>query len=376
MTTLKLKKPAVPKAAGERRAPLRGSGAKRPRPTLAEAQAERARRLEEDAARAPQRQTADAQTPRRTAQHLEGHRGRPGASPLPPGKRRPPSAFAPGSRAITTQRRPAEPETAPARTGTDAANALPRLSKRMSELGLASRREADEWIEQGFVRVDGVVVDQLGARVTAGQTITIDPQARLEQARRVTVLLHKPLGYVSGQAEDGHEPAFTLINATSRWKGDATPQRFNASQLKHLVPAGRLDLDSSGLLVLTQDGRIAKQLVGENSKVEKEYVVRVAWAAHPELVALHTAFPAELLQRLRHGLVLDGVQLEPAQVSWQNEQHLRIVLRQGRKRQIRRMCELVGLQVLALKRIRIGRIGLGELPPGQWRYLAAYESFV
>jgi 23S rRNA pseudouridine2604 synthase len=245
----------------------------------------------------------------------------------------------------------------------------------MSELGLASRREADEWIEQGFVRVDGVVVDQLGVRVAPEQTITIDPQARLEQAKRVTVLLHKPLGYVSGQAEDGHAPAFTLVNAASRWKGDSTPQRFNASQLKHLVPAGRLDLDSTGLLVLTQDGRVAKQLVGEDSKIEKEYVVRVAWTAHPELVALHTAFPAEQLQRLRHGLELDGFALKPAQVSWQNEQHLRIVLREGRKRQIRRMCELVGLQVLALKRIRIGRVGLGELPPGQWRYLAPYESF-
>ncbi|MBA3626002.1 MAG: pseudouridine synthase [Methylibium sp.] len=430
MTTLKLKKPAVPKAAGEHRAPLRGSGAKRPRPTLAEAQAERARRLEEEkAAQAPQRETARAPFPRRDEPRAEGHRGRTGTPPTataprerpqrneerredrpasqgdparthgrrdasrapqrsapqgeqrgrgpaasPRGERRPPSA--PGGRAVPAQRRAPRPETAPAPASAAVADALPRLSKRMSELGLASRREADEWIEQGFVRVDGVVVDELGARVALEQAITIDPQARLEQAKRVTVLLHKPLGYVSGQAEDGHEPAFTLINAASRWKGDASPQRFNASQLKHLVPAGRLDLDSSGLLVLTQDGRVAKQLIGENSKVEKEYVVRVAWSAQPELVALHTAFPPELLQRLRVGLNLDGMALKPAQVSWQNEQHLRIVLREGRKRQIRRMCELVGLQVLSLKRIRIGRIGLGELPAGQWRYLAGYESFV
>lgn len=245
----------------------------------------------------------------------------------------------------------------------------------MSELGLASRREADEWIEQGFVRVDGVVVDQLGARVGLEQNISIDPEARREQATRVTVLLHKPLGYVSGQAEDGHAPAFTLVNAANRWKGDASAQRFHAGQLKHLVPAGRLDLDSTGLLVLTQDGRIAKQLIGEDSKVEKEYIVRVAWTVQPEQAALHKSFPPELLQRLRHGLELDGVKLKPAQVSWQNEQHLRIVLREGRKRQIRRMCELVGLQVLALKRIRIGRISLGELPPGQWRYLGPFESF-
>jgi len=245
----------------------------------------------------------------------------------------------------------------------------------MSELGLASRREADEWIAQGFVRVDGEVVDQLRARVRPEQAITIDPQARLQQAQRVTVLLHKPLGYVSGQAEDGHEPAFTLVTAANRWRGDASPQRYNASQLKHLVPAGRLDLDSSGLLVLTQDGRVAKQLIGEDSVVEKEYLVQVAWTGHPEVQALNREFPAEALARLRHGLALDGVALKPAQVSWQNERHLRFVLREGRKRQIRRMCELVGLQVLGLKRLRIGRVSLGELPVGQWRYLGGFEKF-
>jgi 23S rRNA pseudouridine2604 synthase len=385
MTTLKLKKPAVPKAPGEVRPPLRGSGAKRPRQTLAEAQAERARRLEEQRAAHPpererRRESARDQPPRPAAQAARGDRTRSGTASAEGSRKTslPPSSTVQRSAGRSSPKGPGNRQTT-ARSGGGttevAASALPRLSKRMSELGLASRREADEWIEQGFVRVDGVVVDQLGARVSPDRVITIDPQARLEQARRVTVLLHKPLGYVSGQAEDGHAPAFTLVNAASHWKGDAGSQRFNASQLKHLVPAGRLDLDSSGLLVLTQDGRIARQLIGEDSRIEKEYVVRVAWTAQPEAVALNTAFPAELLQRLRRGLTLDGVALKPAQVSWQNEQHLRIVLREGRKRQIRRMCELVGLQVLALKRIRIGRIGLGELPPGQWRYLAPYESF-
>jgi 23S rRNA pseudouridine2604 synthase len=125
-----------------------------------------------------------------------------------------------------------------------------------------------------------------------------------------------------------------------------------------------LDIDSTGLLVLTQDGRIAKLLIGENSPIEKEYLVRV-----------EGALSYEDLDRLKHGLSLDGVALKPAQVSWQNEDQLRFVLREGRKRQIRRMCEMVGLKVIGLKRVRIGRISLGPLPPGQWRFLRPEEQF-
>jgi len=181
---------------------------------------------------------------------------------------------------------------------------------------------------------------------------------------------------VSGQAEDEHLPAFTLVTAANRWAEDRAPREFHPGQLRHLVPAGRLDLDSSGLLVLTQDGRLAKMLIGEDSTVEKEYVVGVRWTAQPESADLRHDFPAEGLERLRHGLWLDGQPLKPAQVSWQNERHLRIVLREGRKRQIRRMCELVGLQVTSLRRIRIGRVTLGDLPSGRWRYLGPFERFL
>ena len=142
----------------------------------------------------------------------------------------------------------------------------------MSELGLASRREADEWISRGWIRVDGFVVSELGSRVLATQRITIDPRARRAQAEQVTVLLNKPVGYVSGQAEDGHRPARVLVTPDRRWREDRSPLRFTPQHLKSLVPAGRLDIDSVGLLVLTQDGRIAKQLVGEGSGIEKEYL--------------------------------------------------------------------------------------------------------
>jgi 23S rRNA pseudouridine2604 synthase len=242
-----------------------------------------------------------------------------------------------------------------------------RVSKRMSELGLASRREADEWIALGWVRVDGAVVSELGSRVLATQRITIDPRARRAQAEQVTVLLNKPVGYVSGQAEDGHRPARVLVTPDRRWREDRSPIHFTPQHLKSLVPAGRLDIDSVGLLVLTQDGRIAKQLIGEDSGMEKEYLVRVAAEGAP--------LSPEGLALLRHGLSLEGAALLPAHVEWLNADQLRFVLKEGKKRQIRRMCEAVGLKVLGLKRVRIGNVSLGALPPGQWRYLQGSERF-
>jgi 23S rRNA pseudouridine2604 synthase len=181
------------------------------------------------------------------------------------------------------------------------------------------------------------------------------------------------------------------------------------------VPAGRLDIDSTGLLVLTQDGRVARQLIGENSEMEKEYLVRVVYTGVANEAAANSAaatygarpvarpappaqpaaptqlsriddddpvstdvqsvFPQEKLRLLRHGLSLDDQALKPARVEWQNPEQLRFVLTEGKKRQIRRMCELVGLKVVGLKRVRVGKVMLGHLPVGQWRYLAPHESF-
>ena len=238
-----------------------------------------------------------------------------------------------------------------------------RLSKLMSEQGLCSRREADDYIAKGWVLVDDQVVGELGTKIFPNQKITLNRAAQNQQQDRVTVLLHKPVGYVAGQAEDGHQPAVVLIKPNAQWTKD-TSQRFSPRHLKSLVPAGRLDIDSTGLLVLTQDGRIAKQLIGEDSHTDKEYLVRVRGKLAPDGLAL-----------LNHGLSLDGKKLKPAKVAWQNEDQLRFELREGRKRQIRRMCELVGLQVTGLKRVRIGRVKLGELPQGQWRYLRPEEKF-
>jgi len=287
-----------------------------------------------------------------------------------------------------------------------------RLNKRMAELGLASRREADEWIGKGWVKVNGRVAE-MGMQVMPDVRIEIDKQAQGQQAKQVTVLINKPLGLVSGQAEDGHEPAITLVQPQNRWAQDNARFFFHTSQLKSLVSAGRLDIDSTGLLVLTQDGRVARQLIGEDAVMEKEYLVRVMYtgvlntAAATSAAATYAAapaprtgarpsapsqlsriddddpvtqdvqsvFPPEKLALLRHGLKLDGQALKPAKVEWQNPEQLRFVLTEGKKRQIRRMCEQVGLKVVGLKRVRIGKVMLGNLPVGQWRYLAPHEHF-
>lgn len=238
-----------------------------------------------------------------------------------------------------------------------------RLSKLMADRGLCSRREADSYIERGWVKVDGALA-VLGMKVTPDARIELSRQASGAQDDRVTILLHKPMGYVSGQAEKGYAPAAMLVVPERRWAGNDAPQRFQREHLRGLAPAGRLDIDSTGLLVLTQDGRVAKTLIGEHSNVEKEYLVRVSGS-----------LSAQDLARLNHGLVLDGQRLRPAKVWWQNEDQLRFILREGKKRQIRRMCDLVGLRVVGLKRIRIGKVMLGDLPPGQWRYLAPDETF-
>lgn len=239
-----------------------------------------------------------------------------------------------------------------------------RLSKLMSEQGLCSRREADDYIAKGWVKVDGEIVSELGFKILPTQKITLEKAAQAKQQGRVTILLHKPVGYVSGQAEQGYKPAILLFDQATRWEEDKSPTRFHRSQFLGLAPAGRLDIDSTGLLVLTQDGRVAKQLIGEDSPIEKEYLVRVQGKIDTNGLAM-----------LNHGLSLDGKKLKPAKVSWMNDDQLRFILVEGKKRQIRRMCEMVGLRVSALKRVRIGKLRLGDLPQGQWRYLREDESF-
>ncbi|MES1978563.1 MAG: pseudouridine synthase [Pseudomonadota bacterium] len=282
----------------------------------------------------------------------------------------PPKPPAPKPAAVRIRAAAAAPAGAPgASTGTTV-----RLNKRMAELGLCSRREADDWIIKGWVRVNGAPA-VMGQPVALDARIEVDRQAEQQQRQQVTILINKPVGYVSGQAEDGHEPAVVLVQPQNRWRECNSRMRWGHEQLRGLAPAGRLDIDSIGLLVLTQDGRVARQLIGEDSLMEKEYLVRVSLGVGGESSNVQAVFPPEKLALLNHGLSLDGQALRPAQVSWQNPEQLRFVLTEGKKRQIRRMCEQVGLFVTGLKRVRIGRVNLGHLPVGQWRYLMPHESF-
>jgi 23S rRNA pseudouridine2604 synthase len=234
-----------------------------------------------------------------------------------------------------------------------------RISKLMAEQGLCSRREADAFLAAGQVTVDGLPVG-VGDKALPHQKIVLNRQAQRQQQSSVTILIHKPIGIVSAQAEMGYLPAVALVKADTQSRFDRSGRKFRSSDLRGLA----VDIDSTGLLVLTQDGRVARQLIGQDSEIDKEYLVRVQGR-------LSNAG----LQQLRHGLSLDGQALKPAKVDWQNEDQLSFVLREGKKRQIRRMCEMVGLTVVGLKRVRIGQVRLAELGVGQWRYLTAQERF-
>jgi len=239
-----------------------------------------------------------------------------------------------------------------------------RIAKIMAERGVCSRREAEQLIAKGWVCADGEQILKPGTRIHPTAVITLNAQAKEFLRGKVTVLLHKPLGIVSGQPEKDYMPAVALIVPENHYAKDRSKIKFTPGMLSGLAPAGRLDIDSQGLLVLTQDGVLAKTLIGSATKIDKEYLVRV-----------DGMITKDRLRLLNHGLSLDGKELKPAKVSLLEENQLKFILWEGRKRQIRRMCDLVGLKVTQLKRVRIGNIHLADLPYGKWRFLGPDESF-
>lgn len=237
-----------------------------------------------------------------------------------------------------------------------------RLSKLMSDQGLCSRREADAYIVAGQVMVDGEVVSTLGTKVAMTSKVTLKDQALANQESKVTILLNKPVGYVSTQPEKDYIAAIALIRPENQFLGDK--RGLLPQHRKNLNVAGRLDIDSKGLLVFSQDGTVVKTIIGPDANLEKEYLVGVEGQVTPQI-----------LKKLCFGLSLDGKALKRAIVELLEPHLLRFILKEGKKRQIRRMCELVNLKVIKLKRVRVGGVLLGNLPEGKWRFLEPYEKF-
>ncbi len=236
-----------------------------------------------------------------------------------------------------------------------------RLTKYLAQNGFCSRREAEMYIRRGWLKVDGEKVTRVNTEVNEMSQIDVLPALINHQNQLITILLHKPVGYVSGQPEKGYRTAASLLVKERRYGSKSRKIKW---PLKRLAPAGRLDIDSSGLLVFSQDGRIPRQLIGPESTIEKEYLVRV-----------NRRVSSKQIDKLTYGLKLDNVQLREAKVKQIDTNFLQVILTQGRKRQIRRMCGLVGLQVTGLKRVRIGNVRLGSLPSGHWRLLGKNENF-
>lgn len=223
---------------------------------------------------------------------------------------------------------------------------------------MCSRREAEALIVEGLVEIDGQRVTDVGRKIEPGQTLVLSDRAGRRLEAQVTVIIHKPVGMVSAQPEGEQIPAARLIRRDTLFGGGDMIPDPRAS----LAPLGRLDQDSRGLLILSEDGVLAKAVIGPESLVDKEYLVAVTGRVNRDVIG-----------KLRHGLELDGRKLKPARVTLEPDNRLRFVLTEGRNRQIRRMCELVGLEVADLMRVRIGPIHLADLPEGQWRPMTPAE---
>ncbi len=235
-----------------------------------------------------------------------------------------------------------------------------RLAKRVVELAHCSRTEAEQYIEGGWVSVDGQIVEAPQHMVTT-EVVVIDPEAHLEAAEPATLLLHKPPGF---DAIDGNQPAASLVAPATRWADDASGIRPLKRHFQRLTPLVPLDVEASGLMVLTQDGRVWRRLTEDAGLIEQEFVVEVGGEIAPYGLA-----------RLNRGLSFQGRVLPPCKVSWQNEIRLRFAIKAVQPGQLRYMCAQVGLEVVAIRRIRIGKVPLGKMPAGEWRYLPATERF-
>ena len=235
-----------------------------------------------------------------------------------------------------------------------------RLARRVAELAGCTRADAEQYIRNGWVRVDGQVVEAPQHRVS-GERVELDPDATREAVEPATILLHKPAGY---DAISGDRPAAALVEPATRWVHDPSGIRPLKRHFLRLTPLVPLDAEASGLMVLTQDGRVWRRLSEDGDDIEQEFVVEVRGEIAPYG-----------LRKLNHGLHYNGRPLPPCKVSWQNEVRLRFALKGVQGGQLRDMCKQVGLDVVAIRRLRIGKVSLAKMPVGQWRYLPVGDRF-
>ena len=235
-----------------------------------------------------------------------------------------------------------------------------RLAKRVAELADCSRSEAEQYIQGGWVSVDGRVIDR-PQHMVEGEVVTLDPAAKLAAAEPATLLFHKPAGFDAFGTADAAVP---LLDADARWDEDGSGVRMLQRHFHRLTPLASVSSGASGLIVLTQDGRVWRRLTEDLDGIEQEFVVEVTGT-----------LPIYGLGRLKHGLQFDGRSLPPCKVSWQNETRLRFAIKGVRPGQLRDMCAQVGLGVVSIRRLRIGRIALSKMPVGAWRYLPVNERF-
>jgi 23S rRNA pseudouridine2604 synthase len=233
-----------------------------------------------------------------------------------------------------------------------------RVNKWLAQSGVCSRREAEALIADGLVSIDGEVVEDVGRKILTGQTLVLADRATNKLDSSLTVMIHKPVGIVSSQPDPGQIPAVRLLKRETLWAHEAVIPNFS----NRLAPVGRLDMDSRGLLLMSEDGVVAKAVIGPQSELEKEY-----------RVAIMGEITEEKLELMRFGLELDGRELRPAHVEVISDQRIQVILQEGRNRQIRRMCELLEWKVVDLFRVRVGPITLGDMPEGCWRPLTSDE---
>lgn len=247
-----------------------------------------------------------------------------------------------------------------------------RLAKRLAAQLPCSRSDAENYIAGGFVRVDGVLVEEPMARVRDDQAVTLDPKAKLEPLASMTLIWHKPAGHALPDAPLlPDDIAARWFTAAQRFKDDRSGVRPLKAHLHKLLPVAPLGNLSSGLMVFTQNPGVARKMTEDANQLEHEWLADVA--ADPALE--DEARREAVLQSLGQALFFDGWAVPKARASWQSEHRLRLAIKGNRPGQVAHLCERAGLQLTGLRRLRLGRISLAGLPVGQWRYLLGYERF-